>query len=83
MKKDSIPMQVAEGISLMVSITYLSVSLVLTWRLVLLSENGELKKPLTMLMTGSVTYFSRDVSACLRSVVVLQTCRERGGNNEI
>lgn len=49
----------------------------------LLSENGELKKPLTMLMTGSVTYFSRDVSACLRSVVVLQTCREEGGNNEI
>lgn len=49
----------------------------------LLSENGELKKPLTMLMTGSVTYFSRDVSACLRSVVVLQTFREGGGNNEI
>lgn len=49
----------------------------------LLSENGELKKPLTMFITGSVTYFSRDVSACLRSVVVLQTYREEGGNNEI
>jgi len=53
------------------------VSLFLTWRLVLLSENGELKKPPTMFITGSVTYFSRDVSACLRSVVVLQTYREQ------
>lgn len=44
-----------------------------TWRLVLLSENGELKKPLTMFMTDSVTHLSRKVSACFRSVVVLQT----------
>lgn len=47
-----------------------------TCRLVLLSEKGELKKPLTMFMTDSVTHLSRKVSACFLSVVVLQTWRE-------
>lgn len=45
-----------------------------TWRLVLWSEKGELKKVVTMLMTVSVTYRSRIVSACLRSLVLLHTC---------
>lgn len=48
-----------------------------TWRLVLLSEKGELKKPLTMLMMDSVTHFSRNMSACFLSVVVLQTWRQK------
>lgn len=44
-----------------------------TCRLAWLTEKGELKKPLTMAITVSVTYFSRAESAWLRSVVVLHT----------
>lgn len=46
-----------------------------TCRQELFTENWELKKPLTMAITVSVTYFSRATSAWLRSVVVLHTCR--------
>lgn len=45
-----------------------------TCKLAWLTEKGELKKPLTMAITVSVTYFSRAGSAWLRSVVVLHTC---------
>lgn len=45
-----------------------------TCRVVLWSEKGELKKVVTMLMTISVTYFSRMESACFLSLVLLQAC---------
>lgn len=45
-----------------------------TCRVVLWSEKGELKKVVTMLMTISVTYFSRTASACFLSLVLLQAC---------
>lgn len=44
-----------------------------TWRFELLTENWEPKKPLTMAMMVSVTYFSRHVSACFLSVVLIDT----------
>ena len=53
----------------------------ITWRLVLLSEKGELKKPLTMFIIDSVTHFSKKVSACFLSVVVLHTWREKQNNS--
>lgn len=58
-----------------------------TCRVVLWSEKGELKKVVTMLMTISVTYFSRMESACFLSLVLLQACstnhsRVRGSSPE-
>lgn len=44
----------------------------LTCKVVLWSEKGELKNVVTMLMTISVTYFSKTESACFRSLVLLQ-----------
>jgi hypothetical protein len=44
-----------------------------TCRLELLTGNWELKKPLTMAITVSVTYLSRGMLAWLRSVVLLHT----------
>lgn len=49
----------------------------LTCSVVLWSEKGELKNVVTMLMTISVTYFSKMESACFRSLVLLQACRTR------
>lgn len=51
-----------------------------TCKLAWLTEKGELKKPLTMAITVSVTYFSRAGSAWLRSVVVLHTCNNNNNN---
>lgn len=51
----------------------------LTCRVVLWSEKGELKKVVTMLMTISVTYFSRIESACFLSLVLLQAWKTDGG----
>lgn len=48
-----------------------------TCKLAWLTEKGELKKPLTMAITVSVTYFSKAGSAWLRSVVVLHTCNNK------
>lgn len=47
-------------------------SWLLTCRVVLWSENGELKKVVTILITISVTYFSNTESACFLSLVLLQ-----------
>lgn len=46
-----------------------------------MSEKGELKKPLTMFIIDSVTHFSKKVSACFLSVVVLQTWNEKPNNS--
>lgn len=51
----------------------------LTCRVVLWSEKGELKKVVTMLITISVTYFSRTESACFLSLVLLQAWKRDGG----
>lgn len=50
-----------------------NLSLSHTCRLELLTGNWELKKPLTMAITVSITYLSRGTSAWLRSVVLLHT----------
>lgn len=50
----------------------------LTCRVVLWSEKGELKKVVTMLITISVTYFSRIESACFLSLVLLQAWKTVG-----
>lgn len=50
----------------------------LTCRVVLWSEKGELKNVVTMLMTISVTYFSKTESACFRSLVLLQAWGAKG-----
>lgn len=51
---------------------------VLTCKVVLWSEKGELKNVVTILMTISITYFSKIESACFRSLVLLQACRTIG-----
>lgn len=50
----------------------------LTCRVVLWSEKGELKKVVTMLITISVTYFSSIESACFLSLVLLQAWKTVG-----
>lgn len=50
----------------------------LTCSVVLWSEKGELKKVVTMLMTISVTYFSKTESACFLSLVLLQAWNTTG-----
>lgn len=47
-----------------------------TCKVVLWSENGELKKVVTILITISVTYFSNMESACFLSLVLLQACKD-------
>lgn len=50
----------------------------ITCKVVLWSEKGELKKVVTILMTISVTYFSKMESACFLSLVLLQAWKTSG-----
>ena len=49
----------------------------LTFIVVLVSENGELKKFVRIDGTVSVQYVSSNVSACFLSCVVFATCKDR------